>query len=154
MLRYEPNDKGLVLSVDDASPRALSALKERLEASVGPEGLAMRSALQEVDDTLVQDRQIAVLMGAIGLLGLILGLAGLCGLQILLVSRRRREFGMRLALGAEARQILALVGGECLRMAAWGVPVGILGALAILLAGLPAAMEAARVQPAEALRGE
>src|SRR6266480_6181529 len=55
------------------------------------------------------ERFIFVLVSAFGLLGLILAAVGLYGLLSLQVARRQREFGIRSALGATARQIIQLV---------------------------------------------
>src|SRR6478672_8431969 len=55
------------------------------------------------------ERFIFVLVSAFGLLGLILAAVGLYGLLSLQVARREREFGIRSALGATARQIIQLV---------------------------------------------
>ena len=72
------------------------------------------------------ERFIFVLVSAFGLLGLILAAVGLYGLLSLQVARRQREFGIRSALGATARQIIQLVANQGARLLAIGFAVGAL----------------------------
>jgi hypothetical protein len=72
------------------------------------------------------ERFIFVLVSAFGLLGLILAGVGLYGLLSLQVARRQREFGIRSALGATARQIIQLVANQGARLLTIGFAVGAL----------------------------
>src|SRR2546423_13411334 len=72
------------------------------------------------------ERFIFVLVSAFGLLGLILSAVGLYGLLSLQVARRQREFGIRSAFGATARQIIQLVANQGARLLAIGFAVGAL----------------------------
>jgi predicted permease len=72
------------------------------------------------------ERFIFILVSAFGLLGLILAAVGLYGLLSLQVARREREFGIRSALGATARQIIQLVANQGARLLAIGFAVGAL----------------------------
>jgi len=65
-----------------------------------------------------------------GALGLLLAAIGLYGVLSYIVSQRTQEMGIRIALGAGRREILALVMGQALRVTAWGVVLGVAGALA------------------------
>jgi ABC-type antimicrobial peptide transport system permease subunit len=86
--------------------------------SVAGETTATRSAL-----TLA-----AIMFGAAALL---LSVLGVYGLLAQAVARRRRELGIRLAIGAHASDVAAMVLGEAGRLAAAGTAVGILAALAL-----------------------
>src|SRR5580765_2949682 len=72
------------------------------------------------------ERFIFVLVSAFGLLGLVLAAVGLYGLLSLQVARREREFGIRSALGATARQIIQLVANQGARLLAIGFAIGAL----------------------------
>jgi len=65
-----------------------------------------------------------------GALGLLLAAIGLYGVLSYIVSQRTQEMGIRIALWAGRREILALVMGQALRVTAWGVVLGVAGALA------------------------
>jgi predicted permease len=75
-------------------------------------------------------RMGAILLGLFG--GLAVGLAsvGLYGVIAFVVSRRTREIGLRMALGASSRDIAAMVTGQGLRLVLVGAALGILGAYA------------------------
>jgi predicted permease len=133
---------------------------------------------------MARPRLLTVLLGAFGLLGLALGAIGLYGTLAAVVGERRKEIGVRLALGAEPRQVLAMVIRSGLALALVGVVIGLAGALglsrfleAVLYGVTPAdpatfaamaaifvvtaaaaswipARRAARVDPVETLRAE
>jgi predicted permease len=84
-----------------------------------------------VDGALSTDRFIASAASALGVSVVLLTAAGLFGVLLYAVNRRTREFGLRVALGAQPRQLERLVLGESLRLAAIGIPIG----LAALAAG-------------------
>jgi putative ABC transport system permease protein len=67
-----------------------------------------------------------------GFVALFLAAIGLYGVMAFSVSRRRHEFGVRMALGASARAILTMVLGQGLRQLALGIAIGL--GLGMLLA--------------------
>jgi putative ABC transport system permease protein len=84
-----------------------------------------------VSDTVAQPRFYAGLLTAFAVLALVLAVAGIYGVMSYSVEQRRREFGIRIALGAGARQVLGLVMSEGLGMVAAGLLLGIAGAAAL-----------------------
>ena len=143
-----------------------------------------RTLDHQIDQSLLNDRLIATLSSAFGILATLLAVIGLYGVMAFTVTRRTREIGVRMALGAMQgdivwlvmREVLVLVGsGVALGLfAAWGLsrvvssqlygmtandPVTIVGAATILgavalLAGYIPARRATRVNPVLALRYE
>ena len=86
---------------------------------------------QQIDRLLFQERLIARLSGFFGLLALVLACVGLYGLLSYEVSRRTREIGIRLALGAQPASVLKLVLRQGIALAAAGAAVGIAVALGV-----------------------
>ncbi|HEY2015086.1 MAG TPA: ABC transporter permease [Bryobacteraceae bacterium] len=81
-------------------------------------------------------------VGGLGMMGLVLAAVGLYGLVAYSVSRRTREFGIRMAIGAESRQVLKMVMVQGWKLSLAGVGIGLvlsLGAAPALRAGLGAA---------------
>jgi len=76
-------------------------------------------------------RFLFFVVGVFASLALALSAIGAYGTLAYALERRRREMGIRLALGADAGRVLRLVVGEGLRLAAWGVGLGIVAALAL-----------------------
>jgi putative ABC transport system permease protein len=81
-----------------------------------------------VDQTTETPRLSVELLAAFGVLALVLAVLGIYGVLSYLVSTRMREIGIRLALGATAGDVLRLVVGQGMAMAACGIAVGLLGA--------------------------
>lgn len=84
----------------------------------------------QIDQTLFQERLFAKLSSFFGLLALVLACVGLYGIMSYAVARRTNEIGIRMALGAERHNILAMVMRETLIMVALGVAIGVPAALA------------------------
>jgi predicted permease len=84
----------------------------------------------QLDETLLTDRLIATLSAAFGFLATILASVGLYGVMAFVVARRRKELGLRLALGAAPSGVLWLVMREVLVLLAIGLGVGVPAAIA------------------------
>ncbi len=82
-----------------------------------------------MSDLLRARRFTLSLLGAFGVVAIALAVIGLYGVIAYGVSQRRREFGIRIALGAQQRQIARMVLGDGARIALLGAVIGTLGAL-------------------------
>jgi hypothetical protein len=76
------------------------------------------------------DGTVALLARSLAGIGLFLAAGGLFGVLLYSVGRRTREFGIRLTLGADRGELARLVTRESLRLCAWAVPAGLVGAIA------------------------
>jgi putative ABC transport system permease protein len=91
----------------------------------------MKTLEAQLDETLLTDRLIALLSAGFGLLATVLASIGLYGVMAFVVARRRKELGIRLALGAQPRLVIWMVMREVLLLLSIGLAVGIPSALAL-----------------------
>jgi predicted permease len=134
----------LTLRVLGAPEQARQALLERL-TSVDP-GLGEISTMRTIAGTQAYILQIASWVAVIlGWLALVLTVSGLFSVLSYVVERRAKEIGVRVALGATARNVAVLVVSESLRPVGLGLVIGggLASALAIVLMATPAASEIA-----------
>lgn len=104
----------------------------KVEGAVDPRNILN---VQFVDDRYAQqfaDRLLATrVISGIGVLSSAVAAAGIYGLMAYLVASRRREMGIRIALGADGRDIRRMVIGSSLRLVALGALVGVATAFAV-----------------------
>ncbi|HMC54181.1 MAG TPA: ABC transporter permease [Gemmatimonadaceae bacterium] len=124
----------------DEEPLALVAGVRQLVRSMDPDlPLAEVRTLQRVaDDALAQPRFTAFLLGLFAALALTLATIGIYGVISLLVTRRRQEIGIRMALGAQASAIVGMVLRRGVVLTVIGVAIGLAAAagLSRILASL------------------
>ena len=116
-----------------ADPRAiLPAIREVVaQVNTNLPLFDVKTESEQIDRLLFQERLVARLAGFFGLLALVLACVGLYGLLSYEVSRRTREIGIRMALGARAESVLKLVLRQGIALAVIGAAVGIGVALAV-----------------------
>jgi macrolide transport system ATP-binding/permease protein len=105
----------------------LREILHSLDSSVTVTGIS--TLRQQVDESLHPDRLIAALCGAFSLLALALTCVGLYGALAFHVARRTSEIGIRMALGADRRDIFKLVMRHGMGLAFAGLVLGIFAAL-------------------------
>jgi len=114
-----------------ADPHALIADVRRALASLDRNVplFDVKTQTEQIDELLLQERLFAKLSGFFGLLALALACVGLYGILSYAVARRTDELGIRMALGAQARDIVAMILRETLLVATGGLALGIAGSL-------------------------
>jgi predicted permease len=90
----------------------------------------VKTQVEQIDQTIFQERLFAKLSSFFGLLALTLTSVGLYGIMAYAVARRTNEIGLRVALGASRRAILGMVMRDALTLVALGIAVGAIAALA------------------------
>ena len=105
------------------------------EAAIDGGGEVAVSDVRRMDDviaaTVAAPSAITALLGAMAALAVTLGCIGVYGVLSFLVSRQTREFGIRLALGAQPRDVLWLVLREGAGLCAAGIAIGVAGAASL-----------------------
>jgi ABC-type antimicrobial peptide transport system permease subunit len=84
-----------------------------------------------VSDSIAQRRFVGIVCSTFAAVGLLLSIVGLYGVVSYVVEQRTQEIGIRVAVGAERRDVLGLIVGHGLRLALLGVVLGTIGALAL-----------------------
>jgi predicted permease len=118
----------------DSAQLAAAIRHEVTSVDPGIPVLSVRSMQEEIDNDILVDRLVATLSGFFGLLALLLAGVGLYGVISYGVTRRTREIGIRMALGAQRGSVLWLV----MRRAAAFLLIG-------AVIGVPAALFATRL---------
>ena len=177
---------GAVLRTAEGSDARAGArqVEEYLRASLPGRTIQARSAEQIIEQMANQMRLYTMLLGAIGGISLVVGGVGVMNVMLVTVTERRREIGIRMAIGARRRSIVTMFLAEALCLSLTGGFIGtvvgiataygaanlanwtfILSPLAIPLGagvsgvvgvvfGYLPARQASRVDPIEALRYE
>jgi putative ABC transport system permease protein len=111
----------------DGDARALAGAIRQLVKSVDPSRplFALKPLRDVMDTALEQPRLNATLLGAFAAAALALAALGLYSLLMLLVGQRRRELGVRMALGASPRDLIAVVAAGAGRLVAAGIATGL-----------------------------
>lgn len=114
-------------------PAALSGTIERIVREVAPAVPVVR--LRDMDSVFAESirrpRLLAQLLGAFAGLALLLAAIGTYGVLSYMVTERRREIGIRVALGATRSHVLTQIMKQGLQVTAIGVATGLVGALAV-----------------------
>ena len=111
--------------------RVADALNREIHSRLRDTALTIVPFTKQVQDSLVQERLIAVLAGFFASLALGLAAVGLYGLTSYAVSRRTSEIGIRMALGATRGDVLSLVLRGAFSLVAAGIVVGLPLAFAV-----------------------
>ena len=113
-------------------PQEIAAALQRSMRGLDPAlPLEIKTWNSELDSALFAARVATVALGVLGLLGAMLAITGIFGMASYTVSKRFRELGIRIALGADQRKLLSAALGRTFRLLAIGSVAGlILGVLA------------------------
>jgi predicted lysophospholipase L1 biosynthesis ABC-type transport system permease subunit len=122
----------LVVRTDGNPTTVISALRRQIRAVDARASAEDIHPLSEyVASSIAQPRFQAWLLAVFGVCGLVLTIVGMAGVVAYAVSQRRREIGIRIALGASRRNVIRTVMAPSLVAVAIGLSIGLGGALAL-----------------------
>ena len=138
--RQRPERTGTMSVVVRAtSAEAVAPAVRRAIAEQGSDVPVMLGTMEDRVSRSVADRRFVMLvLTAFGGVALLLAAVGIYGVLSYSVERRTKEIGVRVALGARASTVLAMIVGDSMRPVVWGTILGVGGALAVsrILRGL------------------
>ncbi len=105
---------------------AMTAMVRTINPSIV---VTYRTMQAQVRDSLLRERLMATLSGLFGGLAAVIAIIGLYGVMSYFVVRRRNEIGIRMALGADRREVVRMVMREAATLVAAGLTVGAVAAL-------------------------
>jgi predicted permease len=111
---------------EDELMRTIPAVIKRLDASLPVEDL--RTMDMQVKENLFLDRMISTLSAGFAVLATLLAAVGLYGVLAYTITQRTKEFGVRMALGADASRVRGMVLGQVGRMTLVGAIIGVAAA--------------------------
>jgi len=121
-----------VTMLSDADTRLVTSAARGMLQDLNPEIPAKFRTFSQVYSASLGSRRFnVILIGFFGMVALLLAMAGVFGVMAYSVSRRTREIGVRVALGAGSSDVLRMILGQGLRTIFIGVAIGIAGSLAL-----------------------
>jgi predicted permease len=131
-LFQRPRAEMTVTMLSDADTRLVTSAARGMLRDLDPEIPARFRTFQQVYSASLGSRKFnVILIGFFGITALLLATAGVFGVMAYSVSRRTREFGVRVALGATSGNVLRMVLEQGMRTILIGIAIGIVGSFAL-----------------------
>jgi len=126
------NERQKLIVSAESDARAVMRASQKEVAALDPGLFALIYLVDDMLDTqMIPFQDIALLAGALGLLALALASIGLYGVMAFIISQRTREIGIRMALGAQRRDVITLFLRQGGKLIAIGILIGLAGGAAI-----------------------
>ena len=114
-----------VIRMAGSTGRFMAGAKATVQEMAPSMSIQFQPFSKQLEDSILRERLVATLSGGFGLLAGLLATLGLYGVITYMVERRRSEFGVRMALGANATHVVQLVLREAVVLLGVGLVVGI-----------------------------
>jgi putative ABC transport system permease protein len=131
-LFQRPRPVMTVTMLTDTETRSITSAASGILHDLDPEIPASFKTFEQVYSASLGSRRFnVILIGFFGITALLLATAGVFGVMAYSVSRRTREFGVRIALGATPGNVVRMVLGQGMRTIVIGIAIGIVGSFAL-----------------------
>ncbi|MFL6306845.1 MAG: ABC transporter permease [Candidatus Sulfotelmatobacter sp.] len=131
-LFQRPRPAMTLTMLSDANTQMVTTAARSILQEMNPETPANFRTFQQVYSASLGSRRFnLILIAFFGIVALLLATAGVFGVMAYSVSRRTREIGVRVALGARSRDVLTMILSQGMRTILIGLAIGLLGSLAL-----------------------
>jgi predicted permease len=125
-LQAPSSDTCLVVRANGDSQQVAPGVKSTLQGLDAGMPFTIRTWNQELESALFPARMATLSLGALGAMGAMLSVTGIFGMAAYSVSKRLRELGIRMALGAQRNEVLGAALGRALKLLTFGSTAGLL----------------------------
>jgi predicted permease len=126
MLQSPSSEASLVVRSNRDPQQLTPAIKSTVQTLDAGLPFTIRTWSQELESALFPSRMATLSLGVLGTLGAMLSITGIFGMATYSVSKRRRELGIRMALGAQRKEVLKAALGRAFKLLAFGSVAGLL----------------------------
>jgi len=131
-LFQRPRSAITIAMLSDAGTQLVASAARGILADLNPEIPAKFQTFSQIYSASLGSRRFnVILIGFFGITALLLAIAGVFGVMAYSVTRRTREIGVRVALGASSGDVLRMIVNQGLRIILAGVAAGIAGSLVL-----------------------
>ncbi|MEO8372059.1 MAG: ABC transporter permease [Candidatus Solibacter sp.] len=125
ILQSPANDSWLIVRSDRDTQELAGAIRQKLHDLDASMPAFIVTWKQDLEGALFASRVATVALGIMGLLGAVLAVTGVFGMAAYSVSKRLKELGIRMALGAQPREVLSAGLGRAFKLLAFGSAAGV-----------------------------
>jgi len=126
ILQSPTSETRLVVRSSRDPQQLAAAIKTRLRDLDAGLPTSIQTWNEAMDGALFASRMATLSLGVLGLLGAMLSITGIFGMAAYSVSKRKRELGIRIALGAQSKEVLTAALGRAFKLLAFGSAAGLL----------------------------
>jgi ABC-type antimicrobial peptide transport system permease subunit len=121
-----PSSQTFLVVRSERGPELVAAIKSKLHDLDPGLPFVIQPWNKELDNAMFAPRVATMSLGVLGLMGAMLAITGIFGMAAYSVSKRLRELGIRVALGAQRKEVLEAALGRAVRLLAVGSAAGLL----------------------------
>ncbi len=125
-LQSPSSETWMVVRSDRDSQQLAADIRNTLRELDAGLPVYIQTWVKELDHPLFAPRMATLSLGVLGMMGAMLSITGIFGMAAYSVSKRRRELGIRIALGAQRKEVLQAALGRAFRLLAFGSAAGLL----------------------------